>query len=319
MPPMRIGDMLVAAGLTTEDQVRQALARQKETGRRLGEELVDLGFVTEAQLTQILSNQLSIPWVSLYHVEFSRELLNLIPAEVADRCGAIPVYVRKVRREGETLFVAMDDPTNLDSLQRIRKLTGMPVKAMVAAPSDIRSAIRVYYFGARPQAEPSSRPRRAMRTSEPPPPAAPPEPQRAPPETGAEEGSPPAEPEAPAPAPPPEPPAERRAEPTAAPKKAEKKQPRMITLTLLDGTTVRLPAPQSKGEAAEAQEDEVSGALTASDLIAALVGRAQGVEVSDVLPDDRWEPLFAALLSLLLRKGLIADWEFVEEWRKRQG
>ncbi|MFW5876183.1 MAG: hypothetical protein ACOCXM_05560 [Myxococcota bacterium] len=318
---MRIGDMLVAAGLTTESQIQQALARQKETGRRLGEELVDLGFVTEAQLTQVLSNQLSIPWVSLYHVEFSRELLNLIPAEVADRCGAIPVYIRKVRGEGDTLFVAMDDPTNPESLQRIRELTGMPVKAMVAAPSDIRSAIRVYYFGARPAARTASGPRRATRTSEPPAPAAAAEPPAPPPEDGAkaEQESSPVEPEAPAPAPPPEPPEERPAEPPATSKEADKKQPRMITLTLLDGTTVRLPAPQSKGEAAEAPEDETSGALTASDLIAALVGRAQGVEVSDVLPDDRWEPLFAALLSLLLRKGLIADWEFVEEWRKRQG
>ena len=75
-------------------------------------------------MTQVLSNQLSIPWVSLYHVEFSRDLLNLVPAELAEDFVLIPVYVRRVRNEGEVLFVAMDDPTNEDLLGRIREVTG---------------------------------------------------------------------------------------------------------------------------------------------------------------------------------------------------
>ena len=72
---LRIGDMLVAAGFVTEEQVREALTEQRSTGRRLGEELVSLGFVTEVQLIQVLSNQLSVPWVSLHHIEMTRELL----------------------------------------------------------------------------------------------------------------------------------------------------------------------------------------------------------------------------------------------------
>jgi len=59
--------------------------------------------------------------------------------------------------------------------------------------------------------------------------------------------------------------------------------------------------------------------LTASDLVQALMAKAHGKDVSSVLPDGSWEPLFAALLSLLIRKGLIADWEFVDEWKKKRG
>jgi len=91
----------------------------------------------------------------------------------------------------------------------------------------------------------------------------------------------------------------------------------MVTLTLLDGSTVRLPAPGSKRN--DAQQAQVEGGLTASDLVSALLARAQGADVSDVLPDQQWEVLFASLLTLLIRKGLLADWEFVEEWKKRQG
>ena len=49
------------------------------------------------------------------------------------------------------------------------------------------------------------------------------------------------------------------------------------------------------------------------DLIAALRARALGKDTSAVLPDANWESLFAALLSVLIRKGLVADWEFVDE------
>ncbi|MFW5920730.1 MAG: hypothetical protein ACOCUS_02730, partial [Polyangiales bacterium] len=152
---IRIGDMLVAAGFVTEEQVQQALARQKQSGRRLGEELVEGGFVTEVQLTQILSNQLSVPWVSLYHIEFSRELLNLVPRDVAQKYCLIPIYVRKVRRAGDTLFVAMDDPTNEEALDRVSETAQLPVKAMVAPPTEVRNAIRVYYFGGKPKTAPA--------------------------------------------------------------------------------------------------------------------------------------------------------------------
>ena len=57
--------------------------------------------------------------------------------------------------------------------------------------------------------------------------------------------------------------------------------------------------------------------MTARDLVSALRAVAHGVDASEILgTEPRWEALFSALLSILLRKGLIADWEFVEEFRK---
>lgn len=85
----------------------------------------------------------------------------------------------------------------------------------------------------------------------------------------------------------------------------------MLTLTLLDGTQVKLPAPTPQAEETSAEHH-----LTSRDLIQALLLHAEGKDVSAVLRDAHWETLFAALLSLLLKKGLVADWEFVEEWTK---
>jgi hypothetical protein len=97
----------------------------------------------------------------------------------------------------------------------------------------------------------------------------------------------------------------------------------MISLTLLDGTTISLPAPGgrrgSKPDIVEAQptEQKLSDQLTARDLVSALRAVAHGVDASEILgTEPRWEAMFSALLSILLRKGLIADWEFIEEFRK---
>lgn len=345
MSRIRLGDMLVQAQMVQPAQIDEALALQKERGGRLGELLVELGHVDEMQLAQVLSNQLSVPWVNLHHVDFSRELLNLLPPDMAEKFSCIPVYVRKVRKQGTTLFVATDDPTNDLALADIALQVSMPVKPMVASSNDVRNAIRVYYFGGRATAATTPIAKRKSPSIAAPAPTvsiAPveldtadleePEPATAPtpaaaaatPTTAREKSA--AAPTAAAPAeelaapveasahpmerpPPPEP------TPAApAPVPLRTKKPKMITLTLLDGTTVSLPAPGAK----KGDDGVPNEALTTRDLISALQARAQGKDVSSVLPDARWEPLFAALLSLLLRKGLIADWEFVEEWSKHR-
>src|SRR5687768_13955320 len=150
-PRVRIGEMLIAAGILKQLDLDRALVEQKKTGARLGEVLVELGLVTEVQLTQMVSNQLSVPWVSLYHVEFSRELLNLVPPATAEKYCLVPIYVREVRGQGRVLFVAMDDPSNEEALRTTAEQCAMPVKPMVAPPTEIRNAIRVYYFGRSPE------------------------------------------------------------------------------------------------------------------------------------------------------------------------
>ena len=307
--------MLVTARIVTQEQVERALVSQQESGRRLGGELVALGFVSELQITQMLSNQLSVPWVDLQHVEFSRELLSLIPRELADEHCCIPVYRRQVRGDGDSLFVAMDDPSNEAALAALSEASPLPIRTMVSPPSDIRNAIRVYYFGESPKPVQHAVARTASRhpgaspalvPSEPAPPAE--EAAAEPPEEGAQSEPPERETSAGAEAVPP---------PSTETAEAEAEAQRFVTLTLLDGTTVRLPSPSGRPAAAAAPRGED---LTASDLVNALLARGQGAQVDDILgPDANWELLFATLLQLLIRKGLVADWEFVEAWKKARG
>lgn len=140
--------MLLSLGLISRTQLDDALAAQRASKLPIGKQLVALGSVSETRLTQVLSNQLSVPWVSLERCEFSADLLARIPGEIADHCSVLPIYVRNVKGRGATLYVAMDDPTDEEALKRIAETARMPVRPMIAPPSEIRRVIDLRYFGA---------------------------------------------------------------------------------------------------------------------------------------------------------------------------
>jgi type IV pilus assembly protein PilB len=313
-PRVRLGQLLVDSHIVAPEQLEQVLAFQKSDGRRLGVLLVESGLVTETQLTQVLSQQLSVPWVSLYHIDFSRELLATVPQETAEKYSLVPIYVRHVRGQGDTLYVAMEDPINEDALTECANSAGLPTRPMIASPTDIRRAIRLYYQGItsiapsqRPpvksqppeQAEPESLDADAVLEIEP-------ETESAPAPLA------PAEEIAPAPV---AAAAKAEGEPEPEPERRGAKTSRRrggFSLTLLDGTTISLPVRGKKKRAPGAAPDEI----TANDVVAALRAASHGADIKDVLGDARWEKVFAALLSVLLKKHLILDAEFIEELKK---
>jgi hypothetical protein len=85
----------------------------------------------------------------------------------------------------------------------------------------------------------------------------------------------------------------------------------MLTLTLLDGSQLVIPAPDGRSEPPPAEAQP-----TTRDLVAALRAVSQGAPAAEVLGPNGVEKLLAALLTTLLRKGLVSDWEFVAELRK---
>lgn len=142
---IRLGELLVQANLIKQEQLEEMLKLQKEDGRRLGTLLVEKGLVSEFNVTQILGQQLSVPWVALQHIDFSSELLEMVPVEMAERYCVIPIYVRRVRGLGSVLYVAMDDPTNQTAVDEVSKQSGLPVRTMIAPPSHIRGALWEFY------------------------------------------------------------------------------------------------------------------------------------------------------------------------------
>jgi hypothetical protein len=173
---LRLGELLIEAGVLNDSKLQEALALQRQQPRPLGQILVEAALVTEAQLIQALSRQLSIPWVSLWHVDVAPELLAIVTREEAEKYRLLPIYARTVRGERPALFVAMDDPTHQEALEFVREAAGMEVRPMIAAPTDLRQAIIALYSGEEEEeaeeAPPPPPPIASRRSSPPPPPRA---------------------------------------------------------------------------------------------------------------------------------------------------
>jgi type IV pilus assembly protein PilB len=137
---VKLGEMLLKAGLISPERLQEALEAQKKNGGRLGYNLVKLGYVKEDEITQLLSDQYGVPSINLRHFEIDESVINLIPAEVAQKYLVLPV-----NRTGATLTIAMADPTNVFAMDDIRFMTGYMVEPVVASEIAIREAIDGYY------------------------------------------------------------------------------------------------------------------------------------------------------------------------------
>ena len=136
----RLGDLLVADGLLGQEQLQKALVEQKGSTEKLGSILIRLGFINEEQLIGFLSRQYGVPSITLAQLEIDLEVLKLVPAAIAKKYEVLPV-----RRMGNSLALAMADPTNVFALDDISFMTNLQVLPLVASQTAIKKAIGRHY------------------------------------------------------------------------------------------------------------------------------------------------------------------------------
>jgi type IV pilus assembly protein PilB len=137
---VRLGELLTKANLITQDQLKEALRVQKETGGKLGETLIKLGFVSEDDITECLSQQFGVPSINLQHFEIDPSVIKLVSGDVARKYNILPV-----NKTGATITIAMADPTNVFAMDDIKFMTGYNVEPVVASELGIKTAIDNYY------------------------------------------------------------------------------------------------------------------------------------------------------------------------------
>jgi type IV pilus assembly protein PilB len=141
----RLGDLLVAEGLITADQLRQALGEQKGKADKLGSVLVRQGSLTEEQLIGFLSRQYGIPSITLLNIDIDPDTLRLVPVHIAKKYEVLPV-----KRIGSTLTLAMSDPTNVFALDDIAFMTNLQILPVVAPQAAIRKVLDRAYDAVQP-------------------------------------------------------------------------------------------------------------------------------------------------------------------------
>lgn len=136
----KLGDLLIEAGILSEEQLNEALEIQKQTGSRLGSILIDNNFVSEDQIMEVLEFQLGIPFIDLNNITISNDVRHLIPYQLVLRHSVVPVKL-----ELNLLYVAMEDPLNFIAIEDIKMATNYEIVPVISFKSAITSAINKLY------------------------------------------------------------------------------------------------------------------------------------------------------------------------------
>ncbi len=143
-PKLKVGEILVRAGVIDDLQLRAALGEQARWGSRLGMTLIKMGMVEEGHLIRALAQQLGLPVATLSGKKISDEVLALVPARVATEHSVVPLFTKK-GEHCDQLFLGMEDPSNLDVLDDLTFRTGLEVYPVMVGPTDLRAALDRYY------------------------------------------------------------------------------------------------------------------------------------------------------------------------------
>lgn len=135
----RIGDILIEAGVITEDQLKDALSKQ-EKNERIGETLSRLEYATEMQILKALEDSTGVQRVGLANFTIDEHVLTMIDEAFCRRHVIMPLRI-----EDKRLMFATADPLDFVVIEELRILTGLRPKAFSAPKNEIISQIEKYY------------------------------------------------------------------------------------------------------------------------------------------------------------------------------
>ncbi len=132
----KLGEALVDEGLVKEDQVQEALKRQRATGEGFGDVLVSMGFVTEVDIARTLVKQSGLPYIDASKYRINKDGVQAVPADLMWLNQFI--VLDKI---GKTLLLAISNVLNGEVFDKIEKATGSQIFVYVSTVSQVQMAL----------------------------------------------------------------------------------------------------------------------------------------------------------------------------------
>lgn len=136
-PKIRLGELLVAAGLVSEEKVRMGLEEQRRNNLFLGEALVKLGFVSEEAIAQAIIQHFNLPFLSASQFTVPPEVFNLFPERMYHEYQF--VAVDKIER---VIIIVAAGPINQDMMEELERVSECKICHYVSTWRDIFAAIQ---------------------------------------------------------------------------------------------------------------------------------------------------------------------------------
>ena len=131
---------LVRDGLVTYDDIEHATELALAQNTNIGQILINTQMIDEAILMRFLEEKLHTPSVDLENYSIDKKCLNYISYNDAIRFKILPLFVIE-----DTLTVAMADPMDLFSIDKIMQITKKNIDPVIASEKSILKKINEYY------------------------------------------------------------------------------------------------------------------------------------------------------------------------------
>jgi len=137
----QLGQLLLAHGVVTDEQIEKALAEQKEKGHRklLGELLVEMNYCTENQIASALAEAYGVPYAQVSPKICDVKALEVLPREFLEEHIILPLF-----KVYDVLTVAVSEPTNVFLMDEIERMSGCKVQVVCATTKDIKATLQTY-------------------------------------------------------------------------------------------------------------------------------------------------------------------------------
>ncbi len=132
----KLGEILYKSGLVGKDVLIKAIKTSQEKSKRLGETLIELGLVSEDDISKAIAHQFGLDYIDLDKQSISQSTLNLVPQEVIQKYGVLPLS-----KENGRLKLIISDPLDLDTLDTLRFRLNSEIDCCIASPAKIRAYI----------------------------------------------------------------------------------------------------------------------------------------------------------------------------------
>jgi len=138
---MQLGQLLLARGIVTAEQIEKTLAEQQEKGHQklLGELLVEMNYCTENQIASALAEAYGVPYAQVGPKICDVKAFEILPRDFLEEHIVLPLF-----KVYDTLTVAVNEPTNVFLIDEIERISGCKAQVVCATTKDIKATLQTY-------------------------------------------------------------------------------------------------------------------------------------------------------------------------------
>ena len=135
----QLKEFILDANLLDSKVLEESFKEADKNNQRLGDLLLEKKLIDEVELRKMYSYILGIPFVNLEKESITSDILQIIPEPIAKKYNIIAF-----EKEGKTLRVAMKNPEDLQTIDFIRKKTGLKIVPCLTSDESIKAVLKQY-------------------------------------------------------------------------------------------------------------------------------------------------------------------------------